>query len=142
MRGRGLAVVIGLGGVTLWLRARRWHDESARMVATLRARVEGCGSMRGAVWGLVPGRRNHGVTRIQIRRARPERLRLRPRTVLRRGTQPPVARPWEARSRTFGLHQGVTVATAAVAEWQLPEGPFVYWRGRPVRADYRVSGDQ
>lgn len=55
------------------------------------------------------------------------------------GKQPPVARAWEARNSTFGVHHGVTVATAAVAEWQLPEGLFAYWRGRPVRVDYRVS---
>ena len=55
------------------------------------------------------------------------------------GKQPPVARPWEARNSTFGEHNGVIVATASVTEWQLPEGPFAYWRGRPVKVDYRVS---
>lgn len=37
MWGSGLAVVVGLVGVTLWLGARRWHAESARVGATLRS---------------------------------------------------------------------------------------------------------
>jgi hypothetical protein len=55
------------------------------------------------------------------------------------GKQPPVARPWLARNQTFGERGGVVVATSSIVEWQLPEGTFAYWRGRPVRIDYRVS---
>lgn len=55
------------------------------------------------------------------------------------GTHPPVARPWQARNLAFGDVGGLQLATSSVAEWQLPEGTFAYWRGRPVRVEYRVS---
>lgn len=281
MWGSGLAVVVGLAGVTMWLGARRWHAESARIVATLRTQehgrgapfhegelaglpapvvryfrrvlrngqpmitsatvlwegefnmgrpgkdnwrpftaaqefvpgapgfvwnariamwpgvpvfvrdsfVAGRGSMRGAVWGLIPVVTAEGTptlasgalqrylgeatwfptallprsgvrwTAIDDTRARATlsagettvSLEFRfdeqgqnvsvfaPDRFYDDGQRPPVARPWEARNSTFGVHHGLTVATASVAEWQLPEGPFAYWRGRPVRVDYRVS---
>lgn len=53
------------------------------------------------------------------------------------GRHPPVARPWEARHDSFGERHGVVAATASVAEWQLPDGPFAYWRGRAVKVEYR-----
>src|SRR5687767_2463513 len=52
------------------------------------------------------------------------------------GKGEPVARPWEARSLRFGNHEGVIVATEALAEWQLPSGTFAYWRGRPTTIEY------
>lgn len=282
MWGIGLAILVGAVGVTLWLSARRWHAESARVVATLRSYdrgdsapfhegdlaglpapvvryfrrvlrdgqpmitsasiawegefnmgrpgadnwrpftaeqefvpgapgfvwnarvammpglpvfvrdsfVEGRGAMRGAVWGLISVVTAEGTPTLAsgaLQRYLGEATWL-PTALLPRsgvmwaaiddtraratlsagdttvslefrfdeqgrnisvfaparfyddGRQPPVARPWEARNSTFGEHNGVTVATASVAEWQLPEGPFAYWRGRPVRVVYRVTG--
>jgi len=55
------------------------------------------------------------------------------------GKGEPVARPWEARSLAFGEHEGVIVATEAVAEWHLPSGTFTYWRGRPTKVEYRYG---
>ena len=55
------------------------------------------------------------------------------------GTGEPVARPWEARHLAFGEREGVTVGTESVAEWHLPSGTFVYWRGRPTRIEYRYG---
>ena len=37
----GLAVLVGMAGVTLWIGARRWQAESARVVATLRSHEYG-----------------------------------------------------------------------------------------------------
>jgi hypothetical protein len=53
------------------------------------------------------------------------------------GTGKPVARPWEAKNLQFGELQGVKVATDSFAQWHLPSGPFVYWRGRPTTIEYR-----
>lgn len=281
MWGIGVVVLVGLVGLTLWLGARRWHAESARVVATLRSHerggaapfheadlaglpapvaryfrravpggqpmiasatitwkgefnmgspgednwrpftavqefvpgapgfvwnariamlpgvpvfvrdsfVEGRGSMRGAVWGLIPVVTAEGTptlasgalqrylgeaawfptallprsgvtwTAIDDTRARATlsagettvSLEFRfdeqgqnlsvfaPDRFYDDGKQPPVARRWEARNGAFGEHNGVRVATASVAEWQLPQGPFAYWRGRPVKVEYRVS---
>jgi len=281
MWGVGLAMLVGLAGVTLWLGARRWRAESAHVVGTLRsceragaapfhdadlaglpppvaryfrhvlragqpmitgatitwegefnlgkpgkdnwrpftaiqefvpgapgfvwnARiamlpgvpvfvrdsfVEGRGSMRGAVWGLIPVATADGTptlaasalqrylgeaawlptallprsgvqwTALDETRARATlsaggttvSLEFRfdnqgqgvsvfaPDRFYDDGKQPPVARPWEARNSAFGEHHGVIVVTESVAEWQLPGGPFAYWRGRPARVDYRVA---
>jgi len=51
------------------------------------------------------------------------------------GTNPPVARPWQARSLRFAEHAGMIVADEAVVEWLLPDGVFAYWRGRPVKIE-------
>jgi hypothetical protein len=281
MWGVGLAMLVGLVGVTLWVGARRWHAESAHVVATLRSHeragavpfhdgdlaglpapvvryfrhvlragqpmitgatitwggefnmgrpgkdnwrpftavqefvpgapgfvwnariamlpgvpvlvrdsfVEGRGGMRGAVWGLIPvvtaegtptlasgalqrylGEAawfptallpRSGVTWMAIDDSRARAtvsasgttvsLEFRfdehgqnisvfaPDRFYDDGKQLPVARPWEARNSTFGEHNGVIVATASVAEWQLPEGQFAYWRGWPVKVQYRVG---
>jgi hypothetical protein len=58
------------------------------------------------------------------------------------GKGPPVARPWEARSVRFGEHEGMLIATEAVAEWHLPSGTFTYWRGRPVTIEYRYGAPE
>lgn len=281
MWGIGLAMLAAVAGVTLWIGARRWHAESARVVATLRSHarnseaplqeadlaglpapvvryfrrvlregqpmitaatitwegefnmgrpgkdnwrpftarqefvpgapgfvwnariamwpgvpvfvrdsfVDGRGSMRGAVWGLIPVVTAEGTPTLAsgaLQRYLGEAAWL-PTALLPRsgvtwtavddtrargtlsaggttvslefrfdehgrnvsvftserfyddGRQPPVARPWEARNSAFGEYHGVTVATSSVAEWQLPEGPFAYWRGRPLMVEYRVS---
>jgi len=49
------------------------------------------------------------------------------------GSNPPVARPWQARSLRFGEHAGMIVPDEAVVEWLLPEGVFAYWRGRTMK---------
>jgi hypothetical protein len=151
--------------------------------------VESRGSMRGAVWGLIPVVTSEGTpmlassalqrylgeaawfptallprsgvqwTAVDDTRARatlstsatPVSLEFRfdeqgqnlsvfaPDRFYDDGRQPPVARPWEARNSAFGEQHGVVVATESVAEWQLPQGPFAYWRGRPTRVEYRLS---
>jgi hypothetical protein len=53
-----------------------------------------------------------------------------------RGTTVP--RPWEVTNRRFDAREGVIVPVDSVVEWQLPEGRFPYWRGRPVRITYEV----
>jgi hypothetical protein len=55
------------------------------------------------------------------------------------GRSAPVPRAWEARGLRFGEHEGVRIATDAVAEWHLPSGAFNYWRGRPVTIEYRYG---
>lgn len=55
------------------------------------------------------------------------------------GKSDPVARPWEAKNLQFGELQGVTVATESLAQWHLPSGTFVYWRGRPTKIEYRYG---
>lgn len=47
------------------------------------------------------------------------------------GRHPPVPRPWTARHLAYEERQGMKVPSDSVAEWQLPEGVFEYWRGRP-----------
>lgn len=55
------------------------------------------------------------------------------------GKSEPVARPWEAKNLKFGQLAGATVATESLAQWHLPSGTFVYWRGRPTRIEYRYG---
>ncbi|MGE3704587.1 MAG: DUF6544 family protein [Vicinamibacterales bacterium] len=52
------------------------------------------------------------------------------------GRGAPVPRPWNASNRRFDTRNGVIVPVESDVEWQLPEGRFPYWRGRPVRITY------
>jgi len=56
------------------------------------------------------------------------------------GKGTPVPRPWEARNLRFSQQHGMTIPTDSEVEWQLPTGPFVYWRGHPVAIEYRYEG--
>jgi hypothetical protein len=40
-----------------------------------------------------------------------------------------VPTPWVGEFREYGTLGGVRVPTRAEVRWELPEGPFVYWRG-------------
>jgi hypothetical protein len=55
------------------------------------------------------------------------------------GKHPPVPRPWEARYLRFGTHEAVAIPTESIVEWHLTGGTFAYWRGRPVRIEYRYA---
>jgi hypothetical protein len=56
------------------------------------------------------------------------------------GKSPPVPRPWEGRNLAFGERDGMTVPTDSLVLWRMPEGEFVYWRGRPTAIDYHYAG--
>lgn len=56
------------------------------------------------------------------------------------GKGTPVPRPWEARNLRFSEQHGMMVPTESEVEWQLPTGPFVYWRGHAVAVEYRYEG--
>jgi hypothetical protein len=58
------------------------------------------------------------------------------------GKSAPMARPWEATNLQFGEFQGITVATESLAQWHLPSGTFVYWRGRPTKIEYRYGAPE
>ena len=47
-----------------------------------------------------------------------------------------VETPWSGAFREYRMFDGLMVPTAAEVTWQLPEGPFTYWRGRVV--EFRV----
>lgn len=55
------------------------------------------------------------------------------------GSGAPVARPWQATHLAFDERDGVLVVTESRAEWHLPSGTFVYWRGRPTSIVYRYG---
>lgn len=38
--------------------------------------------------------------------------------------------PWQGRFTTYGEHQGVRLPVEGEVQWNLPDGPFAYWRGR------------
>jgi hypothetical protein len=40
-----------------------------------------------------------------------------------------VPRPWGGEFRDYDVVGGVRIPTHAEVRWQLPEGPFTYWRG-------------
>jgi hypothetical protein len=52
------------------------------------------------------------------------------------GNGHPEPRPWGARTLSFVERDGMLVGNEAVAEWYLPGGTFVYWRGAPVSIVY------
>lgn len=47
------------------------------------------------------------------------------------GQHEAVPRPWRARLLRYDERYGLKLPAEAVAEWELPEGVFAYWRGRP-----------
>lgn len=49
----------------------------------------------------------------------------RPRVVGKRS----IATPWAGEFRDYAVLRGVRVPTQAEVWWELPDGPFVYWRG-------------
>jgi hypothetical protein len=52
------------------------------------------------------------------------------------GTNPPVPRPWTAKILRHEEHHGMKIPAEAFVAWQLPDGPFQYWRGRPAQVEY------
>jgi hypothetical protein len=50
-----------------------------------------------------------------------------------------VLTPFEGRYASFTRFGGVMIPTEAEAAWLLPEGRFVYWRGRPVEVRYELA---
>jgi hypothetical protein len=61
---------------------------------------------------------------------------LRPRDTS--GGLPPA--PWLGRFRDYAWREGVQIPLAGEVEWHLPEGSFVYWRGRVLDIRYEVAG--
>lgn len=55
------------------------------------------------------------------------------------GKSPAVPRPWRARNLRFEERSGICVPADSVVEWELPEGTFPYWRGRPVEIELEHS---
>ena len=54
------------------------------------------------------------------------------------GTNPPVPRPWMARILRYEERHGMKIPAEAFVAWQLPDGPFQYWRGRPEQVEYET----
>ena len=48
-----------------------------------------------------------------------------------------VPTPWQGRWTEYGVLGGVKIPVAGEVEWQLPEGPQPYWRGRITSVEYR-----
>ena len=44
--------------------------------------------------------------------------------------------PWSGIFSDYALFDGIRVPTVAEVSWELPEGPFTYWRGRII--DWRL----
>lgn len=49
-----------------------------------------------------------------------------------------VPRPWGGDFGDYADHSGIRVPTAGEAWWELPEGRFVYWRGRVTGLELRT----
>jgi hypothetical protein len=47
--------------------------------------------------------------------------------------------PWRGRFRSYAWREGVHIPLEGEVEWQLAEGPFVYWRGRIVDIHYEIA---
>jgi hypothetical protein len=47
--------------------------------------------------------------------------------------------PWVIRCDDHQIHQNIRIPTRCEAEWGLPEGPLLYWRGRVTRVDYHLA---
>lgn len=52
------------------------------------------------------------------------------------GKHPTAVHPWQGRYLSFTTAGATLVPDEAVVEWLLPEGPFAYWKGRPVAITY------
>jgi hypothetical protein len=59
---------------------------------------------------------------------------MRPRLV---GSQT-IDTPWRGRFSDYTRMNGMRVPTVAEVEWAMPDGPFVYWRGRVLSAEPEV----
>ncbi|MCL4837067.1 MAG: hypothetical protein KJ058_03755 [Thermoanaerobaculia bacterium] len=57
------------------------------------------------------------------------------------GRNPPRPLPWQARNLVWGEVDGRLVPRDAVVEWLLPEGPWAYWRGGPLRIATDAAGE-
>jgi hypothetical protein len=55
------------------------------------------------------------------------------------GKNPPSTHPWQARNLSHVSMNGVMVPADSIVEWLLPEGPYAYWRGRPVAIEYEYA---
>lgn len=55
------------------------------------------------------------------------------------GKGPAVPRPWRARNLRHEERGGMQVPADSVVEWELPDGRFPYWRGRPVEIELEYS---
>ena len=49
------------------------------------------------------------------------------------------AAPWQGRFGGYAQRGGMRVPLEAEVEWQLPSGPFPYWRGRLTDIDYEFA---
>jgi hypothetical protein len=47
--------------------------------------------------------------------------------------------PWRGRFRDYAWRNGLQIPLEGEVEWQLPEGPLAYWRGRVVDVHYELA---
>jgi hypothetical protein len=47
-----------------------------------------------------------------------------------------VATPWRGDWKVWRWHEGMRIPTSGEVQWQLPSGPFTYWRGSVVDVRY------
>ena len=50
-----------------------------------------------------------------------------------------VLTPFEGRYHGFERREGVMIPSSAEVAWLLPEGPYAYWRGRPVAVRFDLA---
>jgi hypothetical protein len=55
------------------------------------------------------------------------------------GKNPPSVHPWRGRNLRYVSMHGMMVPDHSVVEWLLPQGPYAYWRGRPVAIEYEYA---
>ena len=47
--------------------------------------------------------------------------------------------PWRGHFRNYAESDGMRIPLEAVVEWQLPDGPLPYWKGRILEVQYRTD---
>ncbi len=52
----------------------------------------------------------------------------------------PVATPWQCRFGAYEVQHGMRIPLDGEVEWDLPEGPWPYWRGRITEIVYEFAG--
>ena len=50
-----------------------------------------------------------------------------------------VQHPWEGHFRKYEIRDGIKIPTEAEAGWHLPDGWWLFWKGRITEIDFELS---